>query len=219
MKDLIKETVEVKTHGSFLLSTPKGGESSTLLLGFHGYKESSSDMMEQLRGMPGADKLWLATAEAVHRFYNRDGKVVASWMTSADRELAIADNLFYVKTVVEQLNSRCSGVERLIYLGFSQGASMAYRAAFLGEHSSAGVVAFAGDLPGEINKNSLRYRPKTLICRGLNDKLFNEEQIKKDFSAVTALSVECEIAEFEGEHAWNPAVLKIVSDFVGSLSR
>ena len=68
--------------------------------------------------------------QGLHRFYARgQGKVVASWMTREDREQAIADNLGYVNRVVMR---RCPGAgdeATVVFLGFSQGVAMAYRAA------------------------------------------------------------------------------------------
>jgi len=76
----------------------------------------------------------LVSVQALHRFYSRGHeKVVASWMTRQDREQAIADNLGYVNRVINALLADAPEVP-VIFVGFSQGVAMAYRAAVLGAH-------------------------------------------------------------------------------------
>jgi len=51
--------------------------------------------------------------QGLHRFYrSRSEIVVASWMTKQDRELAIGDNIDYVRRAVESFG----GYERLVFL-------------------------------------------------------------------------------------------------------
>jgi hypothetical protein len=75
--------------------------STRLVVGFHGYGQSAEDMLSELERIPGNERWTLLSVQALHRFYSRGHeRVVASWMTSQDRELAIADNLAYVDRVV-----------------------------------------------------------------------------------------------------------------------
>ena len=39
--------------------------------------------------------------QALHPFYTKTERIVASWMTRQDRELAIADNIRYVQAVID----------------------------------------------------------------------------------------------------------------------
>src|SRR5258705_3980033 len=92
-------TIETKTHGRYLV---EGRPSSPMLVGFHGYMENASITLDVLGKIAG-DRDWLKVSiQGLHRFYNRAHDVViANWMTSEDRELAIADNLAYVKAVLD----------------------------------------------------------------------------------------------------------------------
>src|SRR3954453_16521180 len=113
--------IETKTHGRYLVR--RGASQRKILIGFHGYGESAERHLAELEKL-NVD--WtLVAVQALHPFYTKTQEVVASWMTGQDREQAIADNIEYVRRVVDQL-----GVyEKLVFLGFSQGAAMAYRAA------------------------------------------------------------------------------------------
>src|SRR5262245_47905561 len=85
----------------------------------------------------------LASIEALHRFYTKRGDVVATWMTKQDRELEIADNTAYVWSVVDTVRRGGQRRRPLVFVGFSQGVAMAYRAAASGECN--GLIVLAGD--------------------------------------------------------------------------
>ena len=90
-------TIETKTHGRYLV---RRGMNAHLLVGFHGYGESAEKHLSELEKV-GVD--WtLVAVQGLHRFYTRSEDVVASWMTRQDRELAIADNIEYVRRVVDE---------------------------------------------------------------------------------------------------------------------
>ena len=70
-----------------------------------------------------------------------------------------------------------SGDPRLVFFnGFSQGASMAYRAAVLGRGPSAGVIALGGDIPPELTREQLSRVPAVLIGWGVRDGFYDEEK-------------------------------------------
>src|SRR4029078_4084102 len=103
---------------------PAQQEVAPRLLCFHGYGENADLHLEQLRRIPGASRWVLCAVQALHPFYNRTGDVIASWMTRQQRERAIVDNIRYVSSVVTEVKRELPISERLVYLGFSQGAAM-----------------------------------------------------------------------------------------------
>ena len=70
---------------------------SPLLVGFHGYRENAASHMAMLTRIAGTEGWLIVAVQGLHRFYTKGGDVVASWMTREDRELAIADNVAYVR--------------------------------------------------------------------------------------------------------------------------
>jgi predicted esterase len=131
--------VETSVHGR-ILHEPRSPE--RLLVGFHGYGEGADAIFGELSKIPGVEAWSVAAVQALHPFYTRAGNVVANWMTSQDRELAIADNLAYVRAAFGSLPP----ARRLVLLGFSQGATMASRAAAYAARPD-GLILLGGDLP------------------------------------------------------------------------
>ena len=198
--------IETRTHGRYL--TRRGASQRKILIGFHGYGESAELHMAELEKI-GVD--WtLVAVQALHPFYTKSQEVVASWMTRQDREQAIADNIDYVQRVVDELGT----YEKLVFLGFSQGVAMAYRAA--AKIGCDGVIALAGDVPPDVETQwsagvlaggiaPERRRdagaPPVLIGRGERDDWYTAEKLNKDLKSLpTAKS-----CVFDGGHEWYEA--------------
>src|SRR4051795_2142239 len=100
MTDFQTHTIPTTVHGRYLV---RDGPRERLLVGFHGYGETAEAHVAELRQIPGIDRWTAVAVQALHPFYaGRMGMIVASWMTSLDRELAIEDNRAYVRSVVAQ---------------------------------------------------------------------------------------------------------------------
>jgi predicted esterase len=167
--------------------------------------------MNELQQIPGIDRWTAVAVQALHPFYlNRSGAIAASWMTSLDRELAIEDNRAYVRSVVEQFPAP----RQLVFLGFSQGVAMAYRAA--AGSSATGVIALGGDVPPELFESGLRL-PPVLIGRGTREEWYTEEKLQKDLtflSTVTTVST----CLYEGGHEWTPEFRATAAEFLSRLA-
>src|SRR5262245_28861483 len=132
--------ISARTHGRYLVEQ---GPPERLLVGFHGYGENADESLSQMLQIPGVEQWTVVAVQALHRFYRwRTPTSAASWMTSQNREHAIDDNIEYVRSVIAEFPPP----QKLVFLGFSQGAAMAYRAA--SKHPGAtGIIALAGDVP------------------------------------------------------------------------
>ena len=154
--------------------------------------------------------------QGLHRFYSRTNDVVASWMTSQDRELAIADNVAYVATVLSAVADEFGITRPLIYAGFSQGVAMAYRAAALVQRPCDGVIALAGDLPPDVAPFSGSL-PPILLGRGTEDKWYTAEKAAKDRAVLTPAGARVTEHVFEGGHVWGAAFIERSGAFVDEL--
>src|SRR5213593_76043 len=144
--------IAVGTHGRYLVEVPAGGGPWPLLVGFHGYAETAEDQLARLRSSASAGGWLVVAVQGLHRFYRgRRNRVVASWMTRQDRELAIADNLAYVASVIDAVDCEYPGAPKVVFSGFSQGVAMAFRAAAASSRRVDGVIAAGGDVPPEID--------------------------------------------------------------------
>ena len=155
---MLIQTIPTNTHGRYAIDQPAGDGPFPLLVGFHGYKENAELMLGALVNIRG-DRPWLVVSvQALNRFYDRDHRaVIAGWMTSQDRELAIADNIAYAASVVAAVRRDQPTTATLVFAGFSQGVAMAYRAA-----AFAGPASGASCSPAMCRRTSRRWRRR---CR------------------------------------------------------
>jgi predicted esterase len=208
--------VPTLTHGRVLVREARAAAQKGLLVGFHGYKENARAQMERLEAIPGSSAWTLVSIQGLHRFYRgRTEEVVASWMTREDREEAIADNLAYVSTALEQVPHDES--TRVVYTGFSQGVAMAFRAGVLGPVRTSGIVAVGGDVPPELLENADRQFPAVLFLRGARDEWLTESRFDREVSALTARAVTLTTKVYDGAHEWNAEVSQAFVDFLNTL--
>jgi predicted esterase len=194
--------IETPTHGRVLIEEAADGTPSHLLVAFHGYGENAEDVLEQARTIPGISSWRIAAVQALHRFYRRDHrKVIANWMTRQDRDAAIADNVEYVNRAVSRLEAD-GDVTRLVFLGFSQGASMAYRAALLGGHRADGIIALCGDIPPELKIGDGRACPPVLIGAGVDDEWYTRAKLEADVEWLASRGATRQVVRFAGRHEW-----------------
>jgi predicted esterase len=189
-------------HGRYLLEAAPEPEGCPLLVGFHGYGENAERHLEELRRIPGASRWTLCAVQALHPFYNRTGGVIASWMTRQQRERAILDNLRYVASVVAEVKRELPVSERLAYLGFSQGAAMAYRAAAGSGHACRGVVVLGGDVPPELESRDLGHFPPVLLGRGSSEEWYDAAKMEHDVELLRRKRVDVRPFVFQGGHEW-----------------
>ncbi len=215
MSDPIVRTIATRTHGRFLVQVPASPAPNRLLVGFHGYGENAERHLEQLRQIPGADQWLLASIQGLHRFYNprRQEEVVASWMTSQDREQLIADNIEYVDAAVRSIVA-AHPVVHLVFAGFSQGVAMAYRAGVLGALRSNGILALAGDVPPDVLEQPAEAFPPVLIGAGSQDTWYTKQRLDADIERLQAKGVDVRTIVFEGGHEWSDPFRAAAGEFL-----
>jgi predicted esterase len=156
-------------------------------------------VLGEVRRLPGASGWRLAAVQALHRFYARDNMtVIGSWMTRQDRDLAIADNLAYVDRVLEALADG-----PVVFLGFSQGVAMAYRAALFGRRPAAGVIALGGDIPPDVKTMPPpRPWPPVLIGVGEAETWYSPAKVQTDLAFLDAVGIRYTLVRYRGGHEW-----------------
>lgn len=211
----VTRTIAVRTHGRYLIE-PRPHAVATLV-GFHGYQENAAIHLDVLRRIADQRRLNLISVQALNRFYTRANAVVAGWMTSEDRELAIADNIAFVAAVLAEVAGE-SGITRpLIYVGFSQGVAMAYRAAAFAQRLCDGVIALAGDVPPDVAPVAAGL-PPVLLGRGTEDAWYSVEKMTNDVATLRGAGVTVLEHVFPGGHLWEESFIARAGAFVGEIS-
>ena len=190
--------IPTPTHGRVLVVDPATTPARGSLIGFHGYGQSAETMLDELRKIPGSESWRLVSVQALHRFYTRgDQAVVASWMTRQDREAAIADNIEYVNRAVDAAIGDDTGA--IVFLGFSQGASMAARAAATGRRPATGLILLGGDIPAEVKTNPGSRFPPVLLGVGSRDTWY-QPRADDDLKFLDERRIPTTTVRYDGGH-------------------
>src|SRR6476661_6780167 len=205
-------------HGRVLVREARAAAARGILVGFHGYMENARTQMDRLQAVSGAALWTLVSVQALHRFYRRRSEeVVASWMTSEDRDEAIADNIEYVDAALDAVPH--GPATRIVYAGFSQGVAMAFRSAVRGRHGAAGVIGIGGDVPPELLADAGATFPYVLLARGARDEWLTAQKFRADLNALAARTPPARVRalEYDGGHEWGGPVAEGVSDFLAAV--
>ena len=205
-------TIEARTHGRYLVQRPRSAGAAPLLVGFHGYAETAGDHLDALRSIPGTEDWLLVSIQALHPFYTRKERVVASWMTRDDRLHAIADNVEYVGRVLARVHADHPGDGTLVFSGFSQGGAMAYRAA--AHYQADGLIVLAADVPPDTVDNPAVPLPPVLLGRGTRDEWYTESKEAADRAALAASGARVDLCVFDGGHEWTDAFRSAAAEFL-----
>jgi predicted esterase len=210
---MIERNILASTHGRYLIA--KANPGSPLLVGFHGYAESAEHEYRRLNSIPGAEQWTRVAVQGLHRFYRGASRdVVASWMTSQDRELAVTDNCAYVASVIESVVAEQSPSPILVFHGFSQGVGMALRAATSSSFRVRGVMVSGGDVPPELDSNSLAKIQSVLLGRGTEDPWYTEEKLAADERRLRDAGTSVRTIRFQAGHEWTPEFRRAAGDFL-----
>jgi predicted esterase len=209
-----ERTAATTTHGRYLVIPPAASGPAPMLVGFHGYSEDAEAQLERLRAIPESTRWLIVSIQALNRFYQRRAdRVVASWMTRQDRELAIADNLAYVTTCIDAVAAEWPTIPKIVFAGFSQGVAMAFRGA-VNSTRAAGVIAVGGDVPPELAPGALQGVSAALIARGTSDEWYTEEQFMKDEQRLRQCSVNVRALNLNSGHEWSTDLFPAASQFL-----
>ncbi|AMY09735.1 putative esterase [Luteitalea pratensis] len=217
-----EHAIVTPVHGRYLVrvaESPTRGpaRNAPMAVGFHGYGESADEQLARLEAIPELADWTLVSIQGLHRFYGRGQAVVASWMTSQDREGAIEDNLRYVRSVITEAVHQTGEPQALVYVGYSQGVAMAWRAAILGARRIDGLAVFGGDVPPELVVRPMTQCPPVLIGRGRDDTQYTAAHFRTDLDMLATRFVAVEPYEVVGGHGWTPAVGREIGGFVTRL--
>ena len=228
---MILRTIAAATHGRYLVVPPAdprpdlrgpaySGNAAPLLVSFHGYAEPAAAAMERLQTIAGSGEWRLVAIQGLNRFYRgRSQDVVAGWMTREDRELAIADNIAYVSSVLDAVAREWGREERLVFVSFSQGAAMAYRAACASVRSVSGLITLGGDVPPELDRAALGRIPAALIGRGSRDEWYSAPKLEEDSRRLRDAGVDVSVVPLDAGHEWTPAFADAAGTFLKRLQR
>ena len=207
-------------HGRYIVRPHGSGTGGLWLVGFHGQGQTADAFLPALESVPRSPAWLIASVQGLNRYYaGRTPAVVAGWMTSQDRELAIADNVGWANTVLDRLGQEFGAPRAIVFAGFSQGVAMAYRAGLLGRRESAAIVAAGGDVPPELKSAATRRWPRVLAATGTRDEWYTPARLEADMEFLRTRRPDAQALVFDGGHEWAPALADAAGVLLADIER
>lgn len=182
----------------------------------HGFSQLASGFVRYFQTIARPDRLIVAP-EALNRFYvspgttrsRADSRVGATWMTREDREHEIRDYVDYLDAVHARV---ARGAERVVALGFSQGVATLARWVTLGTSRVHRLVAWAGQIPPELDLQRLRDRVEAVVLVvGDRDEHASWIDRAECVARLTGAGIPVESITFEGGHRLDANALRRVA--------
>jgi predicted esterase len=183
----------------------------------HGYAQLAVRFLRHFTPLDDGSRLIVAP-EALNRFYlsdtsgfhGPDAKIGATWMTREDRENEIADYVGYLDLVsAEVLGGLACAPERVVALGFSQGAATVTRWFALGHTRIDALVLWGGLLPPESEQFVDRMRAATMtFVAGTKDRVVHGALAGGEGERLRRMGVPFRVVTFDGGHEMDAATLR-----------
>ena len=191
-----------EVHGRYFVRPSRSASAALWLVGFHGQGQTADAFLVDLERVPRGPRWLIASIQGLNRYYTRTRSIVAGWMTSQDRDFAIADNVRWVDTALDHLEREFGPPQAIVFAGFSQGVAMAYRAGMLGRRECAAIVAAHADVPPELKTLSTREWPRVLAATGARDEWFTPERLEADLEFLHQRRPDARMLVVESGHEW-----------------
>jgi predicted esterase len=182
-----------------------------IVIALHGYGQLSEFFMNKLQSLFHKDRL-IVVPEATNYTYLKGflGRVGANWMTSHEREAAIANNHRFLNTVLETLLGKFGYTPKITVFGFSQGAATASRwvsqLCIPVDRLILWSGGFAQDLALEPFGNQIQHADIVMVW-GTKDEMLTPEAFQKQEELIQKFPIPVRKIQFEGGHEIDKATL------------
>ena len=170
----------------------------------HGYGQPAASMIKNFKVLD-TDKHYIVAPEALSRFYwnGFGGEVVASWMTSEDRENEIKDYVHYLNALYAQVISKINKTVQINVLGFSQGATTVSRWVGAGKIQANRLVLWAGLIAEDLDRKTalpIFQKADIFFVYGTKDPYIKEEYLKIQQNMMQKYNLKHQTFTFDGKH-------------------
>lgn len=195
----MKHSIKVEKTAHYYLQNPTQKIESILLV-IHGYAQLAKDFIKEFEQLKDSSILVVAP-EGLSKFYNKDRKPVANWMTSHERQDEIEDYINYLNVLTSQLQMENGNVTFSV-LGFSQGVSTLLRWVTQTKLKIQAIHLCAGTIPPELTIKDFSNLKGTgfLYYFGSEDMLLKPEKAKEQIQILTKMDLAMEEIFFKGRH-------------------
>jgi predicted esterase len=182
----------------------------------HGPGQLASEFINYFKSIATPSRLVVAP-EALNHFSvepgtsgrTKDAMVGATWMTRLDREHDIADYVDFLDAVWGETAARAA---RVVTLGFSQGVATACRWIAQGTSRVDRLVAWAGQLPPDVNpKEFAKLSHGLTLVVGTTDEYAAWIAEGNNSGRLESVGIKPEVVTFDGGHRMDRVTLDRIS--------
>lgn len=205
-----KCTIEIpRTSRYYLFGNEENPKRVWVVL--HGYGQQAKYFVPKVKALDNGESL-IVVVEAMNRFYlsGFKGRVGATWMTSDDRELDIADNNRYLELLTQQVLANYANVEVNV-LAFSQGIATACRWLASSDLKVKQAILWAGSVPPDLDWKKRQDRFNSIQIKyvfGNKDVFFDTAKIEANLQLLKESNIAFDLVTFDGKHEVDESTLK-----------
>jgi predicted esterase len=208
----MKKSLHFSYEAPYYLSHDPSGTEQDVWLVLHGYGQLADFFIRKFLPFASPERLIIAPEGTNYNYLKEfQGRVGANWMTSYQREMAIANNHRLLNQLMDSLLSQFASAPRVHLLGFSQGAATSTRWASQWAGQLETMVlwggGFAHDLVLDVAKEKFAHTYIQVVL-GDRDELITEESKKKQTELLEILGKPLNLLTFSGGHELDTALLE-----------
>ena len=208
----MKKSLQFPYEAPYFLSHEPTGKEQEVWIVLHGYGQLAEFFIRKFIPFSSPNQLFIAPEGTNHAYLQEfQGRVGANWMTSYNRETAIANNHRFLNQLIEELLSKFTQLPRIHLLGFSQGAATATRWASEWSGTIDSLVLWGGGFAHDIELKLAKQKfvhTAVFLVYGTEDKLITEESKKRQEELLLSLGKPSNVLTFDGGHEINPSLLE-----------
>jgi len=208
----VKKSLQFPYEAPYFLSHEPTGKEQEVWIVLHGYGQLAEFFIRKFIPFSSPNQLFIAPEGTNHAYLQEfQGRVGANWMTSYNRETAIANNHRFLNQLIEELLSKFTQLPRIHLLGFSQGAATATRWASEWSGTIDSLVLWGGGFAHDIELNLAKQKfvhTAVFLVYGTEDKLITEESKKRQEELLLTLGKPSNVLTYAGGHEINPSLLE-----------
>ncbi|GMV99612.1 MAG: esterase [Candidatus Hydrogenedentota bacterium] len=213
-------TIDTQAYYSILEPSNAHGDPPDLVLVFHGYGQSGDRFLKRFEPWRNRNLLVVAPFGPHQTYMNWEPRTVGFvWMTLFERERAIEGLMAYIHQLLSHLREHHKfNWRRVFVLGFSQGATVAWRFATRGEMPVDGLICCGSDLPPDAaDRLPAKHRFPVRLVHARDDSTMVFGLAEQSLAKLTELGYEVSTDFFEGGHRIPPAQVKGIGDWIEGL--
>ena len=208
----MKKSIQFSYETTYFLSHEPTGKEKEIWIVLHGYGQLAEFFIRKFIPHASENRLFIAPEGTNHSYLQEfQGRVGANWMTSYNRETAIANNHRFLNRMMEEILLYFSSTTKIHLLGFSQGAATGTRWASQWTGNLDSLVLWGGGFAHDLALNLAKEKfapTAVLLVHGAQDELITEESKKRQEALLIDIGKPLNVLTFEGGHEINPSFLE-----------